>query len=188
MVKNRLKIQKLNLWFGEKQILKDISFSIPDKKITAIIGPSGCGKTTFLRCFNRMNDTAENVKIKGKIILDGYDIYEEKIVRMYPSSSISRIGGDSSIDTLSQVIDDETHEVAEYAVNGIAEMGSQRGGDILMDALRSDYDKVRYYAVIGLKKIKYKQATDILRYKAEHDSNETIRKEAEKALEEIIGN
>ena len=79
MVKNRLKIQKLNLWFGEKQILKDISFSIPDKKITAIIGPSGCGKTTFLRCFNRMNDTAENVKIKGKIILDGYDIYEEKI-------------------------------------------------------------------------------------------------------------
>ncbi len=78
MVKNRLKIEKLNLWFGEKQILNDISFSIPDKKITAIIGPSGCGKTTLLRCFNRMNDMADDVKIEGKIILDGYNIYEEK--------------------------------------------------------------------------------------------------------------
>ncbi|MEO0293290.1 MAG: phosphate ABC transporter ATP-binding protein PstB [candidate division WOR-3 bacterium] len=77
MVKNRLKVERLNLWFGEKQILKDISFSIPDKKVTAIIGPSGCGKTTLLRCFNRMNDLVENVKIKGKIFLDGYNIYEE---------------------------------------------------------------------------------------------------------------
>ncbi|MBN1694540.1 phosphate ABC transporter ATP-binding protein [candidate division WOR-3 bacterium] len=78
MVKNELKVEKLNLWFGEKQILKDVTFSIPDKKITAIIGPSGCGKTTLLRCFNRMNDMTDNVKIKGKIILDGCNIYEEK--------------------------------------------------------------------------------------------------------------
>jgi phosphate transport system ATP-binding protein len=79
MVKNGLKVEKLNLWFGEKQILKDISFSIPDKKITAVIGPSGCGKTTLLRCFNRMNDMANNLKINGKIILDGYNIYGEKV-------------------------------------------------------------------------------------------------------------
>jgi phosphate transport system ATP-binding protein len=78
MVNKELKVEKLNLWFGEKQILKDISFSIPDKKITAIIGPSGCGKTTLLRCFNRMNDLSDNVKIKGKIILDGNNIYAEK--------------------------------------------------------------------------------------------------------------
>jgi HEAT repeat protein len=127
----------------------------------------------------------KSIDLLEKLLLNNY---EEKIVRMYAASSLSRIGGDSSIDTLSQVIDDETHEVAEYAVNGIAEIGSQRGGDILIDALRSDYDKVRYYAVIGLKKIKYRQAADILRYKAEHDSNELIRKEAEKALEEIFGN
>ena len=79
MVKNELKVEKLALWFGEKQILKDISFSIPDKKITAIIGPSGCGKTTLLRCFNRMNDMVENVKIKGKIILDGSNIYTDRL-------------------------------------------------------------------------------------------------------------
>jgi phosphate transport system ATP-binding protein len=78
MVKNELKVEKLNLWFGEKQILRDVTFSIPDKKITAIIGPSGCGKTTLLRCFNRMNDMTDNVKVKGKIILDGCNIYDEK--------------------------------------------------------------------------------------------------------------
>jgi phosphate transport system ATP-binding protein len=78
MVNNELKVEELNLWFGEKHILKDVSFSIPDKKITAIIGPSGCGKTTLLRCFNRMNDMTDNVKIKGKIILDGDNIYDEK--------------------------------------------------------------------------------------------------------------
>jgi phosphate transport system ATP-binding protein len=78
MVKNELKVEKLNLWFGEKQILKDVTFSIPDKKITAIIGPSGCGKTTLLRCFNRMNDMTDNVRIEGKIILDGDNIYNEK--------------------------------------------------------------------------------------------------------------
>lgn len=79
MVNSGLKVKKLNLWFEDKQILKDISFSIPDKKITAVIGPSGCGKTTLLRCFNRMNDLADNVKINGEIILDGYNIYEEKV-------------------------------------------------------------------------------------------------------------
>jgi phosphate transport system ATP-binding protein len=79
MVKNGLKVEKLNLWFADKHILKGISFSIPDKKITAVIGPSGCGKTTLLRCFNRMNDMADNLKIDGKIILDGYNIYGEKV-------------------------------------------------------------------------------------------------------------
>jgi phosphate transport system ATP-binding protein len=79
MVKNGLKVDKLNLWFGEKHILKDISFSIPHKKITAIIGPSGCGKTTLLRCFNRMNDMSDNVKIKGNIVLDNDNIYGGKL-------------------------------------------------------------------------------------------------------------
>lgn len=79
MVKHRLEVEKLNLWFGKKHILKDISFSIPNKKITAIIGPSGCGKTTLLRCCNRMNDMSDNVKIKGKIILDNDNIYGGKL-------------------------------------------------------------------------------------------------------------
>ncbi|MDM7938978.1 MAG: ATP-binding cassette domain-containing protein, partial [Methanothrix sp.] len=47
--------KNLNLWYGEKQALKNISLEIPEKKITALIGPSGCGKSTFIRCLNRMN-------------------------------------------------------------------------------------------------------------------------------------
>ena len=79
MVNNEIEVENLNLWFGEKQILKDINLKIPDKKLTAIIGPSGCGKTTLLRCFNRMNDMTENAKIEGSIIIDGKDIYSNKI-------------------------------------------------------------------------------------------------------------
>ena len=71
-------VDNLNLWFGEMHALKDISVSIFDKKVTAIIGPSGCGKSTFLRCFNRMNDLIEIVKIDGKIIIDNEDIFSTK--------------------------------------------------------------------------------------------------------------
>lgn len=115
------------------------------------------------------------------------DPYEEKILRMYAASSLSKISGDASIDTLAKVIDDKMHEVAEYAVHGIAELDSPKGGDVLITALRSDYDKVRYYAILGLKKRKYREAVDILRFKASHDSNPAIRKEAKEALEEILG-
>ena len=71
-------VENLNLWFGEMHALNDISVSIFDKKVTAIIGPSGCGKSTFLRCFNRMNDLIEIVKIDGKIIIDNEDIFSTK--------------------------------------------------------------------------------------------------------------
>jgi len=128
--------------------------------------------------------STEASEVLTEILLD---TYEEKILRMYAADSLSKIGGDASIETLAKVIDDETHEVAEYAVHGIAEIDSQRGGDILINALRSDYDKVRYYAILGLKKRKYRDAVDILRFKATHDSNPTIRKEAQEALDEILG-
>ncbi len=64
----------LNLFYGEFQALKDINIKIPPKNITAIIGPSGCGKSTLLRCFNRMNDLIENVRTKGKVIIDNQNI------------------------------------------------------------------------------------------------------------------
>ncbi|QKF86934.1 phosphate ABC transporter, ATP-binding protein [Campylobacter blaseri] len=72
-----LKIQtkNLSLWYGEKQALKSISMDIYKNQITAFIGPSGCGKSTFLRCLNRMNDLIDSVLIKGKVTLDGHDIY-----------------------------------------------------------------------------------------------------------------
>ena len=67
--------ENLNLWYGEKQALKDISLKIPEKQITALIGPSGCGKSTFIRCLNRMNDLVTSVRIEGKVLYDDTDIY-----------------------------------------------------------------------------------------------------------------
>lgn len=71
--------KNLNLYYGEKQALKNITLNIPDKKVTAFIGPSGCGKSTFLRVLNRMNDLIDNVKIDGEVSVDGVNIYDKNI-------------------------------------------------------------------------------------------------------------
>lgn len=69
----------LNLFYGMKQALKNISINIPAKRVTAFIGPSGCGKSTFLRVINRMNDLIDNVKIDGKVFIDGVNIYDKSL-------------------------------------------------------------------------------------------------------------
>jgi phosphate transport system ATP-binding protein len=69
----------INLWYGEKQALFDVSIDIPDRGVTAFIGPSGCGKTTFLRCINRMNDLIDGVKIQGELTIGGQDIYAKNV-------------------------------------------------------------------------------------------------------------
>ena len=71
--------KNLNLYYGDKQALKNITLNIPDKKVTAFIGPSGCGKSTFLRVLNRMNDLIDNVKIDGEVSVDGVNIYDKNI-------------------------------------------------------------------------------------------------------------
>lgn len=70
----KIKIENLNLYIGKQHILKNINLDIKKNKITAIIGPSGCGKTTLLKCMNRLTDLYQNVKIEGKILIDGEDI------------------------------------------------------------------------------------------------------------------
>jgi phosphate transport system ATP-binding protein len=65
----------LNLWYGQKQALKNINLDIPEKKITALIGPSGCGKSTFIRCLNRMNDLVTNIRVEGQVLYEDTDIY-----------------------------------------------------------------------------------------------------------------
>jgi phosphate transport system ATP-binding protein len=70
-----IEVSGLNLWYGENHALKDISMKIPRHSITAFIGPSGCGKSTFLRTLNRMNDMIPGVRVEGKVLLDGQDIY-----------------------------------------------------------------------------------------------------------------
>lgn len=74
-----LQIDSLNLYYAEKQALKDVSMTIPEKRVTAFIGPSGCGKSTLLRCFNRMNDLITSVNITGAIRLHGENIYEKSV-------------------------------------------------------------------------------------------------------------
>lgn len=74
-----LKVNDLNLFYAEKQALNSISLQIPRKKVTAFIGPSGCGKSTLLRCFNRMNDLVDNVRIEGSLTLDDKNIYDKDV-------------------------------------------------------------------------------------------------------------
>jgi len=72
-------VQHLDLYYGEKQALYDISIDFPEKRVTALIGPSGCGKSTLLRCLNRMNDIIDGVRIEGKVFFDGEEIYDPKV-------------------------------------------------------------------------------------------------------------
>ena len=79
----KLSIKNLDLFYGDNQALKNINIDIKENKVTALIGPSGCGKSTFLRTLNRMNDLIENVTIKGKIEVDGEDIYQtEDVIKL----------------------------------------------------------------------------------------------------------
>ncbi len=74
-----LQVRDLNLFYGEKQALHGINMDIPRRKVTAYIGPSGCGKSTLLRSINRMNDLVDGVRIDGKILLDGEDVYDKSV-------------------------------------------------------------------------------------------------------------
>ena len=76
-MKPKFDIEKLNLHYGSFHALKDINMQISAHEITAFIGPSGCGKSTFLKTLNRMNDLVENVKIDGKVELDGQNIFKD---------------------------------------------------------------------------------------------------------------
>lgn len=78
-MKSKLVAEHLNLWFGNKHVLKDINIEFEENKVTALIGPSGCGKSTLLRSFNRMHDLYPEAKIEGRIKLDGQDIYRKEI-------------------------------------------------------------------------------------------------------------
>ncbi len=72
----KIKIENLNLYYGDFHALKNINMELPEREITAFIGPSGCGKSTLLKSLNRMNDLVEGCRITGNITLDGENIYE----------------------------------------------------------------------------------------------------------------
>ncbi|WP_299910883.1 phosphate ABC transporter ATP-binding protein PstB [uncultured Paracoccus sp.] len=76
---SKISARDVQVWYGDKHAIKDVSVEILDKTVTAFIGPSGCGKSTFLRCINRMNDTIPIARIEGTIRLDGEDIYDRRV-------------------------------------------------------------------------------------------------------------
>lgn len=75
----KMSVKDLDLYYGQKQALKNINMDIHSNAITALIGPSGCGKSTFLKTLNRMNDLIDNVRIKGQVTLDGEDIFDKNM-------------------------------------------------------------------------------------------------------------
>lgn len=72
-------VQKMNLFYGNSQALKDVTLQIPKQRVTAFIGPSGCGKSTLLRSFNRMNDLVDGVRIEGEVNIDNQNIYAKGV-------------------------------------------------------------------------------------------------------------
>lgn len=76
---SKISVKKLSLSYGEHPLLRQVSLEIRENAVTALIGPSGCGKSTFLKCLNRMNDLVEGIRIQGQVLLDGEDIYDERV-------------------------------------------------------------------------------------------------------------
>lgn len=75
----KISARDVNVFYGDKQALFDVSLDVPDRAVTSFIGPSGCGKTTFLRCFNRMNDTIEGARVTGSVQIEGKDAYAKNV-------------------------------------------------------------------------------------------------------------
>jgi phosphate transport system ATP-binding protein len=75
----RISARDVNIYYGEKHAIKNLSIDIPDKSVSAFIGPSGCGKSTFLRAVNRMNDTIDGCRVTGEVKMDGKNIYDREV-------------------------------------------------------------------------------------------------------------
>jgi phosphate transport system ATP-binding protein len=75
--KVKISIKNMNFFYGDHQVIFDVSLDVEENKVTALIGPSGCGKSTFLRSLNRMNEIIPNTKMTGTITLDDIDIYQD---------------------------------------------------------------------------------------------------------------
>jgi phosphate transport system ATP-binding protein len=74
-----LEAKDINVWFGERHVLKDVNLQFPSNKVTALIGPSGCGKSTFIRTLNRMHELIPSAGLAGSVLLDGEDIYDDSV-------------------------------------------------------------------------------------------------------------
>ena len=83
--------RQVNVFYGVKQALFDVTLDVPDRSVTAFIGPSGCGKSTFLRCINRMNDTIESCRVTGLITIDGKNAYDRDVDPVVLRASVGMV-------------------------------------------------------------------------------------------------
>jgi phosphate transport system ATP-binding protein len=79
----KLEVEHLNAWFGDSRAVKDVSISVAERSVLAVIGPSGCGKSTFLRCINRMHELTPGARSIGRVLLDGEDLYSGELDPVY---------------------------------------------------------------------------------------------------------
>jgi phosphate transport system ATP-binding protein len=75
----KIQVEDLHAWFGPVEVLKGITLAIPEHRVTAVIGPSGCGKSTLIRCLNRMHEVVRGARVRGRVWLDGQDIYDPRV-------------------------------------------------------------------------------------------------------------
>ena len=73
--KYKMIAENVSVFYDDVEAVKNVTMKFKERSVTALIGPSGCGKTTFLRCLNRMHDMTKNARVRGKILLDGEDLY-----------------------------------------------------------------------------------------------------------------
>jgi phosphate transport system ATP-binding protein len=87
----KVRARDVNVYYGPKQALFDVTLDIPDRSVTAFIGPSGCGKSTFLRCINRMNDTIDSCRVSGEIMVDGRNVNDRAIDPVVLRASVGMV-------------------------------------------------------------------------------------------------
>jgi phosphate transport system ATP-binding protein len=76
---NAIEVKKLSAWFGDHQVLREITMGIRRNSVTSVMGPSGCGKSTFIRCLNRMHDLTPGFRMTGEILFDGRNVISENV-------------------------------------------------------------------------------------------------------------
>jgi phosphate transport system ATP-binding protein len=128
--KFQLEAKDINVWFGERQVLKDVSLQFPSNRVTALIGPSGCGKSTFIRTLNRMHELIPSAGLAGSVLLDGQDIYEEAVD---PSTVRLRVGM-----VFQKPNPFPTMSIKENVVSGLRLSGrkSEISNDLVEDSLK----------------------------------------------------
>ena len=89
--KYKMITENVTISYGGVEAVKNVSMKFKEKTVTALIGPSGCGKTTFLRCLNRMHDMTKNAKVRGKVMIDGIDLYSKDIDPIYHRRKVGMV-------------------------------------------------------------------------------------------------